>query len=116
MGQIYPDLDQLIFEMSDGDVDFQKQLTLAIYKGLIDLKEKYAEGVSEKNDIKIQQIRHKLKPTLSMFRLSHIINELQIGKDIIESEWFEGEDFELHYQNLHEQLDLANKRLHELIE
>ena len=44
MEQIYPELDQRICEISDGDKEFQKELTLAIYLGLLELKEKYTEG------------------------------------------------------------------------
>jgi len=114
MEQIYPDLDQRIYDMSEGDVEFQKELTLAIYHGLAELKEKYGEGSSEKDDLKIQQIRHKMKPTLSMFEFSQIIEELQIGKEIIESEGFDGAIFEAHYQNLQEKLDIAIKRVYDL--
>ncbi|MEB2786420.1 hypothetical protein [Algoriphagus persicinus] len=114
MEQIYPELDQLICDMADGDKEFQTELTLAIYKGLIELKEVYTTGSSEKNEAKIQQIRHKLKPTLYMFELSHITEELQIGKEIIESEGFDGASFPLHYQNLQKKLDVAIKRVHDL--
>ncbi|MEB2774263.1 hypothetical protein SYJ56_03045 [Algoriphagus sp. D3-2-R+10] len=114
MEQIYPELNQLIYDMADGDKEFQTELTLAIHKGLIELKEVYAEGSSEKNDIKIQQIRHKMKPTLSMFELSHIIEELQIGKEIIERDGFNGLAFNTHYRNLQKKLDIAIKRVYEL--
>ncbi len=114
MQQIYPELDQLISEMADGDKEFQSELTSAIHRGLVELKEVYSEGSSEKNDLKIQQIRHKLKPTLSMFELSHIIEELQIGKDIIESEGFDSVAFNTHYQNLQQKLDIAIKRVFDL--
>ncbi|WP_339699063.1 hypothetical protein [Algoriphagus aquimarinus] len=114
MEQLYPELDQLIFEMADGDKDFEKDLTVAIYKGLLELREKYAEGSSEKDDIKIQQIRHKLKPTLSMFELSHITDELQVGKEIIEGEGFEGALFKSHYHRLQEKLEAAIQRVHKL--
>lgn len=114
MQQIYPDLDQLISDMADGDKEFQLELTVAIHRGLVELKEIYSIGSSEKNEVKIQQIRHKLKPTLSMFELSHIIEELQIGKDIIEGEGFDAVAFSTHYQNLNNKLDLAIKRVFEL--
>lgn len=114
MEQIYPDLNQRIFDMSEGDEEFQKELTLAIYNGLVDLKEKYGEGSLEKDDLKIQQIRHKLKPTLSMFDLNHIVDELQVGKEIIESEGFDGDNFNAHYKNLQEKLDIAIKRVYDL--
>lgn len=114
MEHIYPELDQLISDMSDGDSEFKRELTLAIYTGLVELKEKYSEGAFEKNDTKIQQIRHKLKPTLSMFELVHIVEELQTGKEIIESEGFGGKAFAVHFKNLQEKLDLAIRRVYEL--
>ncbi|MDR7130242.1 hypothetical protein J2X69_002590 [Algoriphagus sp. 4150] len=114
MEQIYPGLAKLICEMSEGDKEFEKELTLAIYSGLVELKEKYAEGSREKNDTKIQQIRHKLKPTLSMFELCHIIEELQVGKDIIETEGFDAAAFNVHYYRLHQKLDQAIKRVYDL--
>lgn len=114
MEQIYPELDQLICEISDGDKHFEKELTLAIYLGLLELKEKYAEGVSKKDYSIIQQIRHKLKPTLSIFELSYIIDELHVGKDIIEREGFDGVLFKTHFWNLQEKLDAAIKRVYEL--
>ncbi|WP_339753460.1 hypothetical protein [Algoriphagus aquimarinus] len=114
MEQLYPELDQLICEMADGDKDFEKDLTVAIYKGLLELKEKYAEGSSEKDDIKIQQIRHKLKPTLCMFELSHITDELQVGKEIIEGEGFDCVQFQSHYLSLQVKLEAAIQRVHKL--
>ena len=87
---------------------------MAIYLGLVELKEKYKEGVAEKDDVKIQSIRHKLKPTLSMFELCHIIEELQAGKEIIESEGFENDSFKVHYDKLQEKLDAGIQRVYEL--
>ncbi len=114
MEQIYPELNLRILEMSEGDLDFQKQLTEAIYRGLVELKEKYIEGSAESDDEKIQQIRHKLKPTLSMFELTYLIEELQKGKEIIESEGFEGINFKSHFQRLMVNLDLAIARVYSL--
>ncbi|PZX46411.1 hypothetical protein [Algoriphagus chordae] len=116
METIYPELDNLISEMSDGDEAFQKKLTLAIYHGLVELKEKYAEGSSEKDKVKLHLIRHKLKPTLNIFELSHIMEELQLGKEIIETEGFESSSFASHYHRLQEKLDIGIKRVYELTE
>ena len=49
-----------------------------------------------------------------MFELSHIIEELQIGKDIIESDGFDSVAFDTHYQNLQQKLDIAIKRVFDL--
>ena len=39
MQQIYPKLDQLISDMADGDKEFQLELTSAIHRGIVELKE-----------------------------------------------------------------------------
>lgn len=114
MEQIYPELEERLLEMSEGDADFKMQLTVAIYQGLLELKEIYTEGSAEKDEDKIQQIRHKLKPTLSIFVLTPIINELQEGKEIIETEGFEGVAYESHYQRFQEILTIAIARVFEL--
>ena len=116
MEQIYPDLNQQISEMADGDKEFEKELTLAIHKGLLELREVYAQGSVEKNELKLQQIRHKLKPTLLMFELFHITEELQVGKEIIESQGFDVPAFAKHYQSLQHKLEVAIKRVYELVE
>lgn len=112
MDQIYPELELLILEMSEGDLDFKKELTLAIYNGLLELKQKYIEGSFQKNDHTLQQIRHKMKPTLSMFELTHLIEELKEGKTIIESDGFDGANFTTHYKNMMEKLDQAIERVY----
>ncbi|WPR76897.1 hypothetical protein [Algoriphagus sp. NG3] len=114
MEQLYPELDLLIINMSEGDESFQKELTQAIYLGLLELKDIYTEGSMERDDEKIQQIRHKLKPTLSIFELTHIIDELQVGKEIIESRGFDNDLFQSHFQNLQLKLDAAIQRVYKL--
>ena len=106
MNLMYPELKSLIAEMSDGDEEFENQLTTAIYQGLNELKEKYLEASIKKNDDIIKQIRHKLKPTLSMFGFNDIIEELQNGKDILESTGFD-QSFEAHKEVLFTFLEAA---------
>lgn len=110
MKQIYPELNLRILEMSEGDEEFQSELTHAIYNGLLDLQTKYKEGVTAKNEIIIQQIRHKLKPTLSMFEFEDLIEELQNGKEILESRGF-NEDFDVHFTSLNTRLEAAIERV-----
>lgn len=110
MTQIYPELNLRILEMSEGDEEFQSELTHAIYNGLLDLQTKYREGVTAKNEIIIQQIRHKLKPTLSMFEFDDLIEELQNGKEILESRGF-NEDFDVHFASLNTKLEVAIERV-----
>lgn len=90
-------LNQRILEISDGDDGFRIELTEAIYNGLLELKEQYAEGLSEKNDVKIQQIRHKVKPTLAMFEFDQLAEVLHAGKEILEAQGF-GALFEAHFE------------------
>lgn len=110
MKQIYPELNLRILEMSEGDEEFQSELTHAIYNSLLDLKTKYSEGVTAKNEIIIQQIRHKLKPTLSMFEFEDLIEELQNGKEILESRGF-NEDFDIHFESFNIRLEAAIERV-----
>ncbi|MDI1323436.1 MAG: hypothetical protein PSV36_11850 [Algoriphagus sp.] len=109
----YPELNQRILEMAEGDEEFRIELTRAIYNGLMELQSKYCEGLEEENETIIQQIRHKLKPTLSMFEFSDLIEELQNGKDILESKGF-GEEFVLHFESLNSMLEVAVERVFQL--
>lgn len=113
MIQSYPELNLRIQEMSEGDEEFRIELTNAIYNGLLELKAKYCEGIEKQNEIIIQQIRHKLKPTLSMFEFSDLIVELQNGKEIIESKGF-GKEFILHFESLNSMLEVAVERVYHL--
>ena len=115
MEKVYPDLSILIEEMSDGDQDFQKELTQAILLGLEELKVKYAQGLEQKNENIIQQIRHKIRPTLIMFGLAPIIDEMQLGKEIVEQNGF-SKEFELHCQKLDKEIELAIQCVSELIQ
>ena len=54
----------LIAEMSEDDLEFQGQLTNALYNGLKELKTQYVIGANSKDEEIIKQIRHKSKPTL----------------------------------------------------
>ncbi|MBC6368050.1 hypothetical protein [Algoriphagus sp. AK58] len=113
MTNYYPELNQRILEMSEGDDEFREELTQAIYKGLIELKQIYSEGTIERDIVKIQQIRHKLKPTLSMFDFDLLTENLQKGKELLESSGFEGE-FEVHFKDFIEKVDLAIQEVENL--
>jgi hypothetical protein len=97
MSDCCPDLNQRILKMAEGDDEFRVELIAAIYSGLQELKSIYAEGLAEKNEVKIQQIRHKVKPTLAMFGFDELAKVIQEGKEILESEGF-GTAFEDHFQ------------------
>ncbi|WP_439480988.1 hypothetical protein [Algoriphagus formosus] len=97
-------LSQKILEMSEGDEDFKVELTSAIHSGLLELRQQYSIG-KEKADLDIiQQIRHKVKPTLAMFEFDELSDSLQEGKQILESEGF-GVNFESHFKDFTSKLD-----------
>lgn len=106
MSNYYPELNQRILEMAEGDDQFRIELTSAIYNGLLELQAKYSEAISEKDEVKIQQIRHKIKPTLSMFEFDRLADSLSEGKTILESEGF-GEAFEAHFEDLLKKITIA---------
>jgi hypothetical protein len=101
MNKFYPELNLRILEMAEGDEDFRIELTDAIHKGLLELETKYMEGFLEKDELKIQQIRHKVKPTLAMFEFEYLAVSIHEGKLLLESEGF-GESFEAHFQQFME--------------
>lgn len=106
MIKLYPELNQKILEIADGDEEFKVELTKAIHLGLVELKTVYSEGHAEQDEVKIQQIRHKLKPTLAMFEFEDLIVEMQNGKEIVESEGFT-DHFSSHVGQLNHLLDNA---------
>lgn len=106
MSIYYPELNQRILEMADGDDEFRIELTSAIYNGLVELQTVYAEGRTAKDEVIIQQIRHKVKPTLAMFEFDQLADSLQNGKMILESEGF-GEAFEIHFLDFLEKIKVA---------
>ncbi len=106
MSIYYPELNQRILEMADGDDEFRIELTSAVYNGLVELQNVYTEGRAEKNEVIIQQIRHKVKPTLAMFEFYQLSDSLQKGKMILESEGF-GEAFEVHFQDFLDKIKVA---------
>lgn len=106
MTQFYAELPQRILEMAEGDDEFRIELTQAIYQGLQELKVKYQEGLLEHDMVKIQQIRHKIKPTLAMFDIDLLTDCLQKGKEILESEGFNA-DFTEHYADFSKKVDQA---------
>ena len=75
-------------EMAEGDMEFRSQLLNAIYTSIQDLKKKYVEGLTSHNEEIIQQARHKIKPTLSLFELKKLNEILQEGKVLVSSGGF----------------------------
>jgi len=114
MSRIYTALPIRISEMAEGDEEFKIELTNAIFNGLVELKEKYAEGLKDRDMVKIQQIRHKVKPTLSMFELNPLTLSLQEGKEILESEGF-SPDFQRHFQDFSTKVEQAIHEVENLV-
>lgn len=81
-------------EMAEGDMEFKSELLNAIYTSIQDLKKKYVEGLTLQNEEIIQQARHKIKPTLSLFELKKLNDILQEGKALVSSGGFD--ELELH--------------------
>ncbi len=90
MNRIPPVNFDRIDEMAEGDMEFRNELITAIHNSLIELKEKYLEGSEEENIETIQQIRHKVKPTLALFEIEKLNDVVLNGKTIIEENGFKG--------------------------
>lgn len=111
----YPELNTRISEMAEGDEDFRSELTLAIFNGLKELLEKYQEGNLESDLVKIQKIRHKIKPTIAMFEFDDLADCLQTGKEILESEGFGG-SFEKHFLEFRGKVEVAIQEVESLMQ
>lgn len=110
MSTYYPELNQRILEIAEGDNEFRLELTAAIHSGLLELKSKYTEGLHQRDEVIIQQIRHKVKPTIIMFEFDQLAESLLEGKSILESEGF-GKAFEVHFHNFLKKIDVALKEV-----
>jgi hypothetical protein len=86
-----------IDEMTDGDADFRAELVSAIFNSLVELRDTYIEGASTENEDTIQEIRHKVKPSLALFEMDVLNDFLNEGKEIIEEKGF-GPEFLKHFE------------------
>ena len=75
-------------EMAEGDLDFKAELLQALYTSVQDLQIRYIEGLSSQNAEVLQQARHKIKPTVTLFQLKKIQSVLSEGKAIISTKGF----------------------------
>ncbi|MCH7411252.1 hypothetical protein MM239_17780 [Belliella sp. DSM 111904] len=78
-------------EMAEGDVEFKRELLSALHTSLLELRDKYLEGSEKEDNEAIQQIRHKVKPTLAMFEMQKLERIVLQGKVVIEENGFKGE-------------------------
>ncbi|UJP63902.1 hypothetical protein [Mongoliitalea daihaiensis] len=74
--------------MTEGDAEFKTELIMALYNSLNELKERYLQGAREQNITAIQEIRHKVKPSLSLFEMHDLTRIVYEGKDILEEHGF----------------------------
>ena len=79
-------------EMAEGDMEFRAELLHAIYTSIQDLKTKYVEGISLHSEEILQQARHKIKPTVSLFELKRLNVILQEGKTLVSLKGFKEMD------------------------
>ncbi|SDZ50695.1 MULTISPECIES: hypothetical protein [Rhodonellum] len=98
---------EMIEDMVEGDEDFKSELVSAILHSLLELKEKYQEGATLQNAEIIQQIRHKTKPTLTMFGMERLTEVVNAGKVLIEEKGFEHTEFPKHLEDFLESIHLA---------
>ncbi|MFD2201185.1 hypothetical protein [Shivajiella indica] len=84
-----------IDEMTDGDADFKAELVSAIFNSLVELRDVYIQGASLENEDTIQEIRHKVKPSLALFEINELNELLNEGKELIEEKGF-GPEFLQH--------------------
>lgn len=75
-------------EMAEGDTDFKAELLHALYTSIQDLQTRYVEGLSLQNEEALQQARHKIKPTVTLFQLKKIQSVLSEGKAIVSTKGF----------------------------
>jgi chemotaxis protein histidine kinase CheA len=83
--------------MTEGDTDFRAELIAAIYASLVELKKTYIEGVSMEDINMIQEVRHKLKPSMELFEINPLNEILSEGKEILEAKGF-GYEFTAHFK------------------
>ncbi len=95
-----------IEELAEGDKDFKAELVFAIHTSLLDLKTQYLEGAKLQDDEIIQMIRHKIKPTLSLFDMEMLTETINKGKELIEKNGFDYKFFE-HLEEFKEAVDHA---------
>lgn len=75
-------------EMAEGDSGFRAELLQALYASIQDLQTKYVEGLSSHSEEALQQARHKIKPTVTLFELNKIHSVLLEGKAIVNGQGF----------------------------
>ena len=101
-------------EVAEGDKEFQSQLLLAIQTSLEDLKLRYLEGLASKDETILQQARHKIKPTLSLFELKRLSTVLKQGKTLGLSKG--ADKLEAHQKEFQAAIDDLLKELKRVIE
>ncbi|GGF27283.1 hypothetical protein GCM10011339_14240 [Echinicola rosea] len=72
-----------VHEMSEGDLEFQKELLQAIASSVEELKDRYTEAMVQRDEDLLHQARHKVRPTVTIFELRNLSQVLDEGKQVI---------------------------------
>ncbi|AWW33319.1 hypothetical protein DN752_23305 [Echinicola strongylocentroti] len=75
-----------VHEMSEGDMEFQKELLQAIASSVEELKERYEDGITKRDEDILHQARHKVKPTVTIFELRNLSQVLDKGRQLIQQD------------------------------
>ncbi|GHB28770.1 hypothetical protein [Mongoliitalea lutea] len=105
----------IIDVLAEGDIEFKNELVTALYNSLNEFKERYILGAREHDMAAIQEIRHKVKPSLSLFEMHELTRIVYEGKAILEENGFSPE-FRDHLILFRQQVDQAIAYIKPLVE
>ncbi|GGZ32671.1 hypothetical protein GCM10007049_27740 [Echinicola pacifica] len=75
-----------VHEMAEGDQEFEVELLEAIASSVQELKERYAEAITNRDEKMMHQARHKVRPTVTIFELRKLSKVLENGRQLIETD------------------------------
>jgi hypothetical protein len=97
-------------ELAENDLDFERELSLALFKSLKDLHAKYNAYSLSKDSEGLKNIRHKAKPNVALFEIYEIEKFINEGKIIEESKGFDEAYFH-HLENFNVAMDQVLEEL-----
>ncbi|AGA79559.1 hypothetical protein Echvi_3336 [Echinicola vietnamensis DSM 17526] len=104
-----------VHEMSEGDMEFQKELLQAIASSVEELRDRYEEGIEQRDEDLLHQARHKVKPTVTIFELRNLSQVLEEGKQIIRHDELE-EKVNSHHEQFLKAVDELLREINEMNE
>ncbi|WP_229239661.1 hypothetical protein [Echinicola soli] len=104
-----------VHEMSEGDMEFQKELLQAIASSVEELKDRYEEAMAQRDEDLLHQARHKVRPTVTIFELRNLSQVLDEGKQIIRHDELE-EKINVHHEQFLKVIDELLREIHEMNE